>query len=298
MYRVETKGKEEARKTYVTWETDPESLASCCSVATKGVQPEDSSQFSTDVGEDRALTVESASSSTEVPTSRGRLTLRSFLNSDLRHLDNVHPAYALGCHVDYYSSTNRCWLQGVVTLGALEDGLGRIVEVVYGVNLMRTYQLRNHVPLHHLRNALNDHSVVEVCTDDRSTWKLARIAKVVHGATSRLYLVEVGTKEVLVPGSSLRRFFLTKSEVFVYRGHSLGFQRGVVQGVVQGTSWTQSGSADEASFVISRAMTPLDGVAQVDFGLVVDPRVFHVDVAGNVESVPVHLLFSVDDLSR
>ena len=84
----------------------------------------------------------------------------------------------------------------------------------------------------------------------------------------------------------------------MYRGHILGLQQGVVHGVVPGTAWTSSGSEEQAAFLVSKASKPLPGCAPTDFGFVPDPRVFHVDVAGKIESVPVHLLFGGGDASQ
>ena len=63
-----------------------------------------------------------------------------------------------------------------------------------------------------------------------------------------------------------------------------------MQGPVQGAYWHSSGSAEPSAYVVTRPLRPLPGRDPTDFGFVPDPRVFSVDVAGEVENVPAHLL--------
>lgn len=88
--------------------------------------------------------------------------------------------------------------------------------------MAKTDQFQNHVPLYHLRRPLDVGHVIEVCTDPERSWELARIKESGYGATDRFYELVLDTKEVTVPGSSIRRCLLAKSEVFVYRGPVLG----------------------------------------------------------------------------
>ena len=48
------------------------------------------------------------------------------------------------------------------------DECHRTEELVYGVRLFRTHQLRNDVPLHHLRWPLKAGRVVEVCDTSKT----------------------------------------------------------------------------------------------------------------------------------
>ena len=60
---------------------------------------------------------------------------------------------------------------------------------------------------------------------------------------------------------------------------------------VPGASWTSSGSGEELAHIVTRALKPIRDGPNTDFGVVPDPRIFSVEVAGKVESVPVHLIF-------
>ena len=79
-------------------------------------------------------------------------------------------------------------------------------------------------------------------------------------------------------------------KVMVYGGPAVGWQRGVVQGVAEGTSWCPTGSAESPFHLVSRA-TERDEEA-VDFGFVPDSRVFTVNMSGAIERVPAHVLFN------
>ena len=65
-----------------------------------------------------------------------------------------------------------------------------------------------------------------------------------------------------------------------------------MQGPVQGVSWHSSGAEEHSAYMVTRTLPPLPGRDPTDFGFVPDPRVFSVEVAGEIENVPAHLLSS------
>ena len=77
-----------------------------------------------------------------------------------------------------------------------------------------------------------------------------------------------------------------RPQVSVYGGHTLGWQRGVVLGVVPGESWSPVKSA----YVVSRPTRTHNGDTVTDFDFVPDSRVFSVEVEGKIQSLPAHLL--------
>ena len=69
-----------------------------------------------------------------------------------------------------------------------------------------------------------------------------------------------------------------------------------MQGVAQGASWSSSASAEHSAHNVNSLLEPLPGRVATDFGFVSDPHIFSVDVAGERETVPAHLLFDVTDV--
>jgi len=160
--------------------------------------------------------------------------------------------------------------------------------------LYRTQQFRNHVPLHHLRWPLKAGLVVEVCNTSKTKWRPATIKKIMLDATDRVYLVELEGKEVVVSGSSIRRCLPEKSQVRVYRGPSVGWEPGVVQGEVEETLVKSTDTGEQFHHIVSR---PLRGCETTDFDVVPDARMFAIALDEKTDIIPVHLLCSEDDVA-
>ena len=103
--------------------------------------------------------------------------------------------------------------------------------------------------------------------------------------TQATFAVETTPKNDTVCGTFWELVYTRASDkVMVYGGPAVGWQRGVVQGVAEGTSWCPTGSAESAFHLVSRA-TERDEEA-VDFGFVPDSRVFTVNMSGVIERGP------------
>ena len=84
-------------------------------------------------------------------------------------------------------------------------------------------------------------------------------------------------------------------KVSVYGGPTVGWQRGIIKDVMHGSTWTSSAFSEEAFQIVTRATEPVDGQDTTDFSVVPDPRLFEVEVAGEVQNLPAHLVFLNDD---
>lgn len=303
------------QKTRITWENDPVAVTRFTADVSRDLARQGDDEVFAGV-ESRAVDTEvssvvsvaSSADRSESTTHRGELQTSYVLRSerlgfwsgrqmtrDLLDVDPVPdavPAYLHGSQVEYYSCTHQRWLRGVMTLDALDHRVegcdDHLVAVVYQVHLVRTQQLRHNVPLYHLRPPQESGQVVEVF--HLQSWHRALVKKRVHGRTEDYHVVDYEGQELTVPGSCIRRCLPANTEVMVYGGPAVGWQRGVVQGVAEGTSWCPTGSAESAFHLVSRA-TESD-VEAVDFGFVPDARVFTVNMSGAIQRVPQHLLFN------
>lgn len=289
-------GRRETKKTHVIWQPDPEECARrfhAQALDLPNIEDATSFECRADVGRHDAT----ENSSLFVDASH-RLELRSGRRlsrdcNDVSPVPHLFPAYPHKWKVEYFSCTHHQWVRGVVMIDVLEchvQGTKRWEELVYGVRLARTQQFRQHVPLQHLRMPQEVGHLIEVSARPGGSWNSARIRKITFGKTERYFVVDLDGDEVTVAQSSTRPCFPVGTQVWAYRGQTLGWQRGVVGEEVTGVSWNSSASGEHSGYMVSRALQPHPGQTPTDFGFVPDHRVFAVELEGQTESVPAHLL--------